>query len=290
MTVPLLLQHIGPEVEDIDEETFLLFSAEIPSQNLGFVDPHAATLDLTIAGKDYVINQSPGILHRPGSTTGAVVWKITPVVAEWLASSDNILWKSGLLTRTSRVLELGCGISALVGMVTAPLVTSYVLTDQSYVARLVEKNIEENTSAMSGMSTGPKHKGKKSKPQQKVNLQFNPLDWQLDEVTPSLTGTEHARSFDAVIACDCIYNETLIQPLVQTCADVCNLRLRDESVAGRPTLCIVAQQLRDPEIFESWIKEFHGHFRVWRVPEAALSPELRSNPGFVVHLGVLRKE
>ncbi|OTB19868.1 hypothetical protein K445DRAFT_303504 [Daldinia sp. EC12] len=272
-------------------ETFLLYSQDIPSQNLGFVDPQATTLDLNVAGKDYVIYQSPTILNRPGSTTGAVIWKITPVVADWLAASENPLWTSGILSSSSDVLELGCGISGLVGLVLAPLVARYTLTDQSYVARLVEKNIDENNHLINPKqtkATSQKRKAKPSAAYPKAELRFVPLDWELDEVTPSLTGSDKVKSFDLVVACDCIYNDTLIQPLVQTCADVCKLRISDENGADRPAVCLVAQQLRDPEIFESWIKEFNKYFRTWRIPDNALSEGLRSNPGFVVHLGILR--
>ncbi|KAI1503840.1 hypothetical protein F5X99DRAFT_77522 [Biscogniauxia marginata] len=285
-----LNDRLGPGVQDPEEETFLLFSQEIPSQNLGFVDSHATALDLSIAGRDYTIHQSPTILHRPGSTTGAVVWKITPLVAAWLASPDNLLWSASALSPSSSVLELGCGISGLVGLVLAPLVTRYVLTDQSYVARLVEKNLEENV-ATASLRPRPQKRGRgKAAAVQpsSTNLRFTPLDWELDEVTPSLTGADEVKSFDVVIACDCIYNETLIRPLVQTCVDACRLRSRDRGISDKPALCIVAQQLRDPEIFEGWIREFNRHFCTWRMPEDALSEKLRSNPGFVVHVGILR--
>ncbi|KAI1805254.1 hypothetical protein F4811DRAFT_516441 [Daldinia bambusicola] len=289
--VRTLLGRFGPEILDPEEETFLLYSQDIPSQNLGFVDPHTTTLDLNVAGKDYVIHQSPTILNRPGSTTGAVVWKITPLVADWLAASDNPLWTSGILSSSSDVLELGCGISGLVGLVLAPLVARYTLTDQSYVAKLVEKNIEENSPSINPKqvkATSQKRKAKPSAASPRAELRFVPLDWELDEVTPSLTGTDKTKSFDLVVACDCIYNDTLIQPLVQTCADVCRLRRSDENGADRPAVCLVAQQLRDPEIFEAWITEFNKYFRTWRIPDNALSEGLQSNPGFVVHLGILR--
>ncbi|KAI8624534.1 hypothetical protein F5Y19DRAFT_312970 [Xylariaceae sp. FL1651] len=296
MALKTLFDLLGPEIEDPEEETFLLFSQNIPSQNLGFVDSQATTIDLTIAGKDYTIHQSPTILNRPGSTTGAVIWKITPLVAEWLASSDNVLWTSGGLSSSSSVLELGCGISGLVGLALSPLVSRYVLTDQTYVARLVEKNLEENIVPQQ-RSSSQKRKGKSSFTSAPTNLRFVPLDWELDEVTSSLAGSLDVASFDAVIACDCIYNDTLIKPLVQTCADACSLRQRDKRTISSqphnigvpiPAICIVAQQLRDPEIFEGWIKEFSEQFRVWRVPEEALSKELRANTGFVVHIGVLK--
>ncbi|KAI1353704.1 hypothetical protein F5Y01DRAFT_49304 [Xylaria sp. FL0043] len=283
---------LGPEIQDPEEETFLLFSQEIPSQNLGFVDSQATTIDLTIGGKDYTIHQSPTILNRPGSTTGAVLWKITPLVASWLSSSDNQLWKTGALSSSSTALELGCGISGLVGLALSASVSLYVLTDQAYVARLVEKNLEENL--VTQRSSSQKRRGKSTPTSNQINLRFTPLDWELDEVTTSLTGSPDVASFDVVIACDCIYNDALIEPLVQTCADACSLRQRNQehtresNETATPTLCIVAQQLRDPEIFEGWIKEFSKKFRVWRVPEDMLSGELRANTGFVVHIGVLQ--
>ncbi|KAI1434456.1 hypothetical protein GGR50DRAFT_403483 [Xylaria sp. CBS 124048] len=292
MALRNLFDLLGPEIEDTEEETFVLFSQNIPSQNLGFVDPHATTIDLTIGGKDYTIHQSPTILNRPGSTTGAVVWRITPLIASWLSSPDNLLWTTGALSCSSSILELGCGISGLVGLTLSSLVSRYVLTDQTYVARLVEKNLEDNLVSRQ-KSTSQKRKGKLPAASSSVNLSFKTLDWELDEVTSSLTGSPSVTSFDAVIACDCIYNETLIKPLVQTCVDACGLRSKNvdaqnDNASSRPAICLVAQQLRDPEIFDGWIKEFSKRFRLWRLPEEVLSKELRANTGFVVHIGILK--
>ncbi|KAI0478973.1 hypothetical protein GGR56DRAFT_632788 [Xylariaceae sp. FL0804] len=319
MASKALEDRLGSEIEDPEEETFLLFARDLPSsQDLGFVDSGAAALELTVAGRDFTIHQSPTVLHRPGSTTGAVVWRVTPLVAAWLATpaATNPLWASGALSASSRVLELGCGASALVGLALAPLVGRYVLTDQAYVARLVERNLEQNSLAPAAAAGSPRHAAQKKrkarsaaagaegqKQQRPADLRFEPLDWELDEVTPALAGpsapeggaaSAAARGFDAVIACDCIYNDSLIGPLVSTCVDACRLRASDDRGAAgdvdQPpaTVCLVAQQLRDPEIFEAWIKEFNRHFRVWRVPDEGLSPDLRASPGFVVHVGVLR--
>lgn len=219
-----------------------------------------------------------------------MLWEITPLFAEWLGSRDSVLFSSGLLTAESAVLELGCGISALTGLVVGPLVSTYVLTDQPYVSRLVERNLSEN---LPGTPSRPSNGKKKSKrlgtPANPTNLRFTPLDWEADQPTPSLTGSPDAKSFDAVIACDCIYNEALIQPLVQTFAAACDLRTADLAAdASRPCVCIVAQQLRNPEVFEAWLESFRAAFRVWRVPDSMLPVKLRSGSGFVIHLGVLR--
>ncbi|KAH8205546.1 hypothetical protein TruAng_000252 [Truncatella angustata] len=292
MDVNSFLHKLGPEIDDPDEETFLLFSQDIPSQNLGFVDSRASKLDLTIAGKDYVINQSPTVLssNRAGGTTGAVLWKITPMFAEWMVNPTNHLWETGILGPSSTVIELGCGISGLTGLALAPSISKYVLTDQTYVSKIVESNLAENSGVMMSGSTGSRRKGKTSSTVRKTNLIFSPLDWELDEVTSSLTGSDVVRSFDVIVACDCIYNDALIRPLVQTCVDIGKLRTSDPGAlqSRGPSICIVAQQLRDPEIFEGWMKEFHEHFQTWRVPGSALTDDLRSNAGFVIHVGILR--
>lgn len=233
------------------------------------------------------------------------MWKITPVFADWISRPDNILFSSGILTSHSTVVELGCGISAVVGLVLAPKISSYVLTDQSYVSRLVEQNIGENRDTLTTKhevaGKGVKNSSNSRKPKgggsgvrgalssAPGRLTFRPLDWETDTVSPSLTGSETMRSFDAVLCCDCIYNEALVNPLVQTCADICKLRADDSHDDGAlPCVCIVAQQLRDPDVFETWLTRFARDFEVWRVPDPHLVDGLRSNSGFAVHIGILK--
>ena len=120
------------------------------------------------------------------------------------------------------------------------------------------------------------------------NILARSLDWETDEVTPSLTSYESHKSFDAVIACDCIYNDALINPLVKTCIDACMLRDVTRADDGGPTICLVAQQLRSAEVFEGWLRAFLKAFKVWRVPDEELIDELKSGSGFVIHVGILR--
>ena len=233
-----------------------------------------------------------------------VVWKITPLFATWITSSASFLFKSGILHSNATVLELGCGISGIIALTLAPLINSYVLTDQEYVLKLLNQNLSENqqdTSSSSSSSKGRKgalkpKRGAASTAQQKdrTNISARSLDWETDEVAASLTGSESKRSFDVVIACDCIYNEALIEPLVQTCVDVCRLRGLEEEEEGEEggvkntTVCVIAQQLRSADVFEDWLKAFHEAFRVWRVTDEELIDGLKSGSGFVVHVGILR--
>ncbi|KAH7314109.1 hypothetical protein BKA65DRAFT_116028 [Rhexocercosporidium sp. MPI-PUGE-AT-0058] len=291
----MLSESLGEQIDDPETESFLLFSQSIPSQNLGFVDSKATLLDVTIGDRDLSINQSPTILssNRGGGTTGAVVWKITPLFARWITST-NFLFKLGILDSESTVLELGCGISGIIGLSLGPLISSYVLTDQDYVMKLLNQNLIQNRHETSSTGKGRKSSSKPKRGSAPTNSQqlassitARPLDWETDEVTASLTGNASKKSFDAVIACDCIYNDALIKPLVQTCIDACKLRTSDDAEKA-PVVCIVAQQLRSSEVFEGWLKEFYKAFRVWRLPDEELIDGLKSDSGFVIHIGVLR--
>jgi hypothetical protein len=230
-----------------------------------------------------------------GAHTILVVWKITPLVATWITSSDNPLFKYHVLHSTSSMLELGCGISGIIGLALGPLVQHYTLTDQEYVMKLLSQNMVDNMPSTSASAS----RGRKSKPRPQKgsaagklssNVTALPLDWETDDVSSVVAGLEEGkRSFDAVITCDCIYNDCLIPPLVQTCADACQLRRTQiEDSESEPTVCIIAQQLRSPEVFENWLKAFHKVFRVWRLPDTYLTKELASNSGFVIHIGILR--
>lgn len=243
-----------------------------------------------------------------------MVWKVTPPFASWLASpATNLFFRSGVLSPTSAVLELGCGVSALVGLAVGPLVSRYVLSDQPYVARFVEENLRQNRHRPSrpasnrSNNNNNRRKGRDNNNNSTTaatsrtqpppgtgtgNITFRPLDWELDTPDSSLAGGsdgggDASSSFDLLVACDCIYNEALVPSFAQTCADVC--RLQPAPGAGRPCVCVVAQQLRDPDVFGAWLREFCARgFRVWRVPDGELPEALRSSSGFVVHVGILR--
>jgi hypothetical protein len=171
---------------------------------------------------------------------------------------------------------------------------------------VVEQNVAENHGSpiqakppRSLRSTTPAKRkgggGRRAGAGEDGRIHFTPLDWETDKVTPALlasVGETARKSFDAVIACDCVYNEALIEPFVSTCVDVCGLRTGEADGDGQggaePCVCVVAQQLRDPLVFEAWLTRFAGSFHTWRVPDEWLLEGLRSNSGFVVHVGVLK--
>ena len=159
--------------------------------------------------------------------------------------------------------------------------------------KLLHQNLAENPLPFAASSKS-RHKvgGAKQKKQvqdEESKIMAKVLDWETDVMSSAFS----SEGFDAVIASDCIYNPSLINPFVQTCVDACSLRhsarIGDET-GGHPTVCIVAQQLRSSEVFEEWLREFLARFRVWRLPDTETGKELREGSGFVVHVGVLREE
>jgi hypothetical protein len=293
--------------ELIGAEVFLVFSQSIPSRTLGFVDSKTAEVNVTVAGKDFTFHQSPSLLtsNRSEGTTGAgkwilwavdtdfsinfqiVLWQVTPRFAEWLVNPSNILFSTLLLDKTSHVLELGCGISGLIGLVLAPKVQTYIATDQEYVFKYLRRNISEN---LAGIDSSIKSRNPKARvataSQPTNNIVIKALDWENDSLSRLYLdlGLDPDNDFiSLLISCDCIYNEALVRPFVEACKDICRM-----APSSTPTVCIVAQQLRSSDVFESWLKMFHSYFRVWRLSDEHLSSELAENSGFVVHIGVIR--
>ncbi|KAJ5368494.1 uncharacterized protein N7496_008254 [Penicillium cataractarum] len=321
-----LANTASEEVTDAEEEAFLLFSQEIPTTNLGFVDSRASSLDVTIRGNEYTVHQSPTLLSssRAGGTTGAVLWKITPRFAEWISSPTNPLWTHSLLSSGSVVAELGCGISALVALALAPSVQHYLATDQEYVRRVFRTNLDANASVTPAASASGKQKGSKTRGSSRStskgkqsskaatsNITFTTLDWELDQPellkgciesesgghSGSEEGEEEDRGFDLLLSCDCIYNEALVAPFVRTCAEICRLRpaydSSDEQTSRsrpQPTICIIAQQQRAPDVFETWLRETLREFRVWRLSDEVLGDGLKGGTGYLVHLLLAREK
>ncbi|EMC93461.1 hypothetical protein BAUCODRAFT_75502 [Baudoinia panamericana UAMH 10762] len=283
---------LGDEVTDADDETFDLFSQGAALSNLGMLDAKAEVLEVCIADRDYTITQSPGILQsgRQQGTTGAAVWQTSIRLASWLALPKNVLFKDSILGPESVVLELGAGIAGLVAMFVAPKVRSYVATDQQHLLKLLQANIDQNTARVPRVT--PRN-GRRPSTERcaNQNIKVLALDWEEDDVPKHLSVYGLGEGVDVVLASDCIFNYALIPPFVQACVEVCSLRKHDRDHGDsewRPTVCLVAQQLRQSEVFEQFLNAFMKPFRVWRVPDGMISKDLGGGSGFAIHVGILR--
>ncbi|KAK6517174.1 hypothetical protein TWF506_007049 [Arthrobotrys conoides] len=294
------------EVQDPEEECFLLFSNKPDSRDLGFVNRTESTVSVSINSQDLTIHQSPSLLTstREAGTTGAVLWKVTPLLASWLTHPCNTV-SQRILKPNYTVIELGAGTSGVLAVSFAPFVGTYFATDQDYCLKLLRKNISENYKEIADKSSRSKEKpstkrskrGTGTSPQTIItgNATVLPLDWQRTEVSsiPEFKG----RQIDMIIAADCIYNESLIEPLVEAMADLSSLN-RSKNTSGETdhnvTLVMVAQELRSPDVLEAFMKAFCAKFRVWRLPDKLFKDcgdggkGLMEGGGYVVHVGILK--
>ena len=229
-----------------------------------------------------------------------MVWKITPLFAEWLVSEDNILSKTSTITSNSTVLELGCGVSGILALSIRSRVHRYVATDQEYVFKLLKQNLDSNAthSSTPKANANPPTKRKAAAQLRETthasNIEVLALDWESSDLSnlPTVlrSSVDEDPLVDVILACDCIYNEALTEPFVRTCAELCRLPDSNDtnSFRQKPTICVIAQQLRSHTVFENWLTVFMRTFRVWRVPDMLLTEGLRSGNGFIVHVGLLK--
>lgn len=224
------------------------------------------------------------------------MWNIAPLFANWVASDNNFLFKTSIIHSNSTVLELGCGISGIVGLALSPKIRRYLATDQDYVFKTLKINLEDNFPKSKCSKPCQRRKGKpESGPLASLsstNIRILHLDWETSLISPRLFDScfsglnlTQDTKLDLILACDCIFNEALIGPFVRTCVDLCRLPKAKSSPCS---LCIIAQQLRSHTVFEAWLFAFHQNFRVWRVPDEKLHEDMREGSGFVIHIGLLR--
>ena len=268
-------------------ETYDLFSHEFPQRNLGMIDHKATTLEVDVAGERYDIRQSLGLLTSSNSegTTGAALWKISPLLAEWLADPTSPLWSTGILYPDAVVVELGCGITGLVGLVMAKRVSSYILTDQKSVLKLLQGNVEAN-GPQANNSNVRSRSSRKAEGSSEGNVDSKArvieLNWESDDAAVLDEALGSGKQIDLVIVCDCVFNDFLLQPLVTICENICSRSIE------KKTALLVAQQLRSDEVFSAFMELLLTHFHVWRLSNASLPPTLQSGSGFAVHLAILR--
>lgn len=249
------------------------------------VDSKASHLEIDIAGERYDIRQSPGLLTSSNAegTTGAALWKISPLVAEWLTNDTNALWSIGILHPDAVLLELGCGVTGLIGLVMAKQVSTYILTDQRSVLKLLQENVDANAP----LPNVPKVKGRthkrlavSSRGHEKARL--TELNWETHEADAVHEALSPGEEIDLVIVCDCVFNDFLLHPLVSMCETLCS------RPSSKKTALLIAQQLRSDEVFSAFMGILLRKFRVWRLSDTSLSPALQNGSGFAVHLALLR--
>lgn len=248
------------------------------------IDEKSNVLNIEVAGNNYEIRQSLGLLTSSNTegTTGAALWKITPIVANWLADQRSVLWSNGILHSQAIVIELGCGISGLLGYALAGHVARCVLTDQKSILKLLEANVTSNISNISTTPHKTTSKRRKGNPGKTPQIYVQELNWESNDENPLADMLHHDQTVDLIVLCDCVYNDFLIGPLTRTCEALC------ERYGNEDTVLLIAQQLRSDEVLSEFLHALSKKFRVWRLDEPYTHPDLRGNSGFAVHLACLK--
>lgn len=167
---------LGDEVHDPDEDTFVLFAQPRPSAlGLGCVDAAAPSRSAS----------------RPACWPRAVQ-ATPPARSSGRPASGSPAGSRRRTTRCRCRRTPPCAALAL-----RPRAGLYVLSDQPYVRRLVERNLSDNDCPPD------------------ARVCFRPLDWEADAVTRALAASR--AGFDAVVAADCVFNEG---PRRALCPDV----------------------------------------------------------------------
>ena len=115
------------------------------------------------------------------------------------------------------VLELGSGTGGLACLL-APYARSWTATDQEEMLPLINKNVYRNIDRLS-----------------KANLYVAELDWTWTDKQHERVFEKPTKPYDIVFAVDCLFNESLVQPLVAVLSRVparvaviaCELRSED---------------------------------------------------------------
>jgi hypothetical protein len=153
------------------------------------------------------------------------------------------------------------------------------------VLKALRENIDANARATPNVRSSSRNTAK-----HEPYIDTIPLDWEKDDAVSMLRSNGIQQGVDMIVACDCVYNYALISPLVQTCAEICRIRAEtnEETRHLPPTMCVIAQQLRQPDVLEQFLTTFTEAFRVWRVPSGVLLDAMKEESGFVVHIGIIR--
>lgn len=283
----------------------LLTTPRPPPPSLGFLNRTSTNLTVAIGGDEFELAQSPGLLnssHRDG-TTGAVVWRLSIPLAEWLQRciSGEIRGGDRVLTNDARVLELGCGIAGLLAMAVGPRVKRWIATDVESVMRGLRGNLKENLAneweeVDGGSSFVQKaKKAAKKKSSTTSTAEFGRIDtvrlhWEEDDVaTMPIFKDDEALPLDMIVSCDCVYNSVLIPHLLSTLVDVSNLSLNS---GGKMPKVLVVMEIRAEDVLEVWVNEFHKYFNGGVVTEEVLGDDWKERGGVngVAFLGILREE
>lgn len=234
-----------------------------PSSDLGILQ-RTPTLSLTINDTDYKFTQSISSLNKDGSTTGFAMWKISIPFVKWLIKSP--LYD----LRGKYIMELGAGVTGLFSCILGKVCDKYVATDQSHLLKLLKSNIVDNVRDVESSTIDGIVKQRKVI---KGKIDVVEFDWEEpDQGWYNLKEVCGDEKPDFVIGCDIVYNDYLVEHLVESL----------ERVVGESTIVLIGLQVRLPENMELFVETLLQHnFKVFLHTPEVLTDELSS--GYAIY-------
>ncbi|WVQ97517.1 hypothetical protein IAU59_004631 [Kwoniella sp. CBS 9459] len=252
------------------------------------------------------IQQDLGALKGRRGDTGSVLWRSSLHLARHLlfqhhyppnANTISLLDPDRL--SSASILELGAG-TGLLAVLLSQICGSYTASDRLENLKLVKRNLELNeipigegsakirlpdtrhvsegsNSASSGSgsvdgtskATTTATKRGKSLASAKKAVHLEEIDWvavSQQRKTYPLQEETDPQKYDIVLAVDCIYNEHLVQPLVDTLARYCP--------KGGKSVVWVVVELRSADVLtlflERWTSDPSGPWTIVRLGEEAM--------------------
>ncbi|WVR04250.1 hypothetical protein IAU60_001250 [Kwoniella sp. DSM 27419] len=232
------------------------------------------------------IMQDLGALKGRKGDTGSVLWRSSLHLARLLLtqhyypSSAAVTLLDPASLAQCNVLELGAG-TGLLAVLLSRICGSYTASDRLENLKLVKKNLELNKIAvgddqlggMGKLPSSPKASTAKGKVKdvagRGVNLEE--IDWvavsEEKKRHSALWSTPDTRhQYELVIAVDCIYNEHLVQPLVDTLGRYCP--------RGGRTVVWVVVELRSADVLtlflERWMDDPTGPWTIVRLGQGGM--------------------
>ncbi|KZV62764.1 hypothetical protein PENSPDRAFT_657887 [Peniophora sp. CONT] len=269
----LRLPEHASEITDADEEIFLLYTRlatlkptdedTTSLHGLGFVDSSldklpirleikprtAVEADTVLGGRkkrktrishmvlEWELWQDKTALRSRAGDTGSVLWQASVDFAAFVLQQRYFPYPESLFDipqlSSARVVELGAG-TGLLGAALGPLFAQYTATDIPALVPLLQKNLTDAKGDVSACA----------------------LDWTFP-VARQLPDDLLREPLDLVLAVDCIYNPSLVPPLLNTISQLC---------APNHTVVLVVSELRSEDVMrefvEGWLqREVEG----WRI-------------------------
>ncbi|ODV63609.1 S-adenosylmethionine-dependent methyltransferase ASCRUDRAFT_26514, partial [Ascoidea rubescens DSM 1968] len=286
---------------DVSDHVFELYSKNMEKRqnNLGFVSSNEKDLKDEILQKmefSFEIKQSLTNLssNTDSSTTGYVMWQLTPFFLKWLLYSkhpfhDLIFEHYHEYRRNNKkelvIVELGSGISGISATILLNFCDRYIATDQHNLLKLMRENIISNCH-LNSINFNSKTIGhqKNNQSHNHVTIESIEFDWEepLDGIYElnEVMALEQETSYSSlIIACDTIYNEYLMEHFINAMAAI--HRNNDERKVV-DVGALVAMQLRDNCIVQMFLERLlEAQFDVFHLPEELLSDELQN--GFSIY-------